>query len=128
MARITVVDENWHGTEVLVFKATDDHPTSPLSDSDEVTFTVDARVFVPNTILPTVDIFANPVTDFLTIKTNNPERLFISFFSLNGQLILNQVLEGSFHSIDLSSFQKGVYFITIRSKNFINTEKIIKVK
>jgi lysophospholipase L1-like esterase len=127
IARITVVDENWYGTEVIVFTATDDHSSSPLSDSDEVTFTVDTQVFVPNTILPTVDIFANPVTDFLTFKTNNPERLFISFFSLNGQLILNRVLEGSFHKIDVSSFQKGVYFINIRTKDFVTTRKIVKL-
>ncbi len=30
------------------------------------------------------------------------------------------------HKLDLSLFPKGVYFITIRSKDFVTTRKIIK--
>ncbi|MFC2116642.1 T9SS type A sorting domain-containing protein [Bacteroidota bacterium] len=29
--------------------------------------------------------------------------------------------------MDLSSFQKGVYFITVRSRDYVRTEKIIKL-
>ncbi|MGW8316643.1 MAG: T9SS type A sorting domain-containing protein [Bacteroidales bacterium] len=29
--------------------------------------------------------------------------------------------------MDLSSFNKGVYFITIRSKDFITTRKIVRL-
>ncbi len=36
-------------------------------------------------------------------------------------------MEGTSHQIDLSTFQKGVYFITIRSKDFATTRKIIKL-
>jgi hypothetical protein len=36
-------------------------------------------------------------------------------------------MEGKSHQIDLSSFQKGVYFITIRSKDFVTTRKVIKL-
>jgi len=36
-------------------------------------------------------------------------------------------MEGTVHQIDLSSFKKGVYFITIRSKEYVTTEKIIKL-
>ena len=47
--------------------------------------------------------------------------------SLNGQLLLSQELKGPTHYLDLSSFQKGVYFITIRSKDFVTTRKIVKL-
>ena len=36
-------------------------------------------------------------------------------------------MEGPTHQLDLSSFQKGVYFITIRSNDFVRTRKIIKI-
>jgi hypothetical protein len=36
-------------------------------------------------------------------------------------------IEGNTHQLDLSSLQKGVYLITIRSKEFATTKKIIKL-
>jgi hypothetical protein len=36
-------------------------------------------------------------------------------------------MEGTTQQLDLSSFQSGVYFITIRSKDFVTTRKIIKL-
>jgi hypothetical protein len=36
-------------------------------------------------------------------------------------------MEGPSHHLDLSSFQKGVYLITIRSKDFVTKRKIIKL-
>ena len=36
-------------------------------------------------------------------------------------------VEGKSKQIDLSSFSKGIYFITLRSKEFVRTEKIIKL-
>ena len=44
------------------------------------------------------------------------------------QLMFTKIMEGSSHQIDLSSFQKGVYIISIRSKDFVTTEKIIKIE
>ena len=50
-----------------------------------------------------------------------------SITELVRQQLLNAKLEGATHHLDLSSFQKGVYFITIRSKDFVTTKKIIKL-
>lgn len=72
-------------------------------------------------------IFPNPTHDLLTIETDIPDHYSIMITSLNGQLISNTKLEGSGHNIDLSSFQKGVYFITISSKDSVTTEKRIKL-
>ncbi len=47
--------------------------------------------------------------------------------SLNGQLLYSDKIEGPTHQIDLSSFQKGLYFITVRSRDYVWTEKIIKL-
>jgi hypothetical protein len=66
-------------------------------------------------------------SDILHIKTSILERFDIEIASLNGQLIHSSELEGPNHQLDLSSFKKGVYFITIRSKDFVTTEKIIKL-
>ena len=46
---------------------------------------------------------------------------------MNGHQILFEEMEGPNHQLDLSSFQNGVYFITIRSKDFVTCRKIIKL-
>jgi len=72
-------------------------------------------------------IFPNPAKSILTIESESPGLHLINITSLNGQLIFNTEMEGTTHQLDLSSFQKGVYFITIRSKDFVTTRKIVKL-
>ncbi|MFC2115150.1 T9SS type A sorting domain-containing protein [Bacteroidota bacterium] len=84
-------------------------------------------VSIKNTIDPIISIYPNPIEDLLTIETYIPQHLSIEISSLNGQLIYSREMEGSSHQIDLSSLQRGVYFITVRSKDFVRTEKIIKL-
>lgn len=71
-------------------------------------------------------IYPNPTNSQFTIETDNPDHYSIEITSLNGQQILTGEMEGTTHQIDLSSFQKGVYFITVRSDDFVTTRKIIK--
>jgi len=72
-------------------------------------------------------LYPNPANDLLTIETEYPDHFSIEITSLNGQQILPAAMEGTKHQIDLSSFPKGAYFITIRSKDFVATRKIIKL-
>jgi hypothetical protein len=74
-----------------------------------------------------LSIFPNPTYDLLTIQTEQPGQRTIEITSLNGQLIYSTEMEGTTHRIDLSSYQKGVYLITIRNKDFVTTRKIVKL-
>lgn len=74
-----------------------------------------------------IQIFPNPINTLLNIETVISTLYDIEITSLNGQLILSRVLDGNSYRIDLASFQTGVYFITIRSKDFVTTRKIIKL-
>jgi len=76
---------------------------------------------------PMFRIYPNPLIDLLTIETEQPGHISVEITSLNGQLIYSSTMKETSYQIDLSSFQKGVYFITIRSKNSVTTEKIIKL-
>ena len=55
IAWITPLDVNWNGSETITFTATDDDPTNPLSDTEDVLFTVtpvnDPPVFTTSPIL-----------------------------------------------------------------------------
>ena len=72
-------------------------------------------------------LYPNPSEDFITIQVRYPGTYSLRMISLNGQVLLERSFSGSSCVIDLSSFQKGVYFITIRSKDFVTTRKIIKL-
>jgi len=74
-----------------------------------------------------ISIYPNPVGNFLTIETVEPVPRSIEINSLNGQQLSVERMEGTTHQIDLSSFQKGIYFITIRSTDYVTTSKIIKL-
>jgi dienelactone hydrolase len=72
-------------------------------------------------------IFPNPAENLLTVKMENTGHTSIRVTSLNGKLLYESETAVTTHHIDLSSFQSGVYFITIRSKDFVTTRKIIKL-
>ena len=71
--------------------------------------------------------YPNPTSNLTTIETEHSDHYSIEMTSLNGQRIYSNVMEGTTHQIDLSSFEKGVYFITIKSEDFVTTRKIIKL-
>jgi hypothetical protein len=73
-----------------------------------------------------LNIYPNPTNDLITIEISQPGQHFIEVTSLHGKLLYNSRMKGPSHQIDLSSFEKGLYFITIRSRDNVSTEKIIK--
>jgi len=74
-----------------------------------------------------IKIYPNPTSDLLTIEIDNPDWKLVDLTSLNGQIIYSTKLEGNSYQLDLSSFRKGAYFITIRSRDFVTTRKIFKL-
>ncbi len=74
-----------------------------------------------------ISLYPNPATDFLNIESHYSGQHSVDIFSINGRLLFRQEMEGTAGRIDLSSFQKGVYFITIRSKDFVTTQKIVRL-
>jgi hypothetical protein len=74
-----------------------------------------------------LSIYPNPTINLLTIETEYPDHYSINITTLNGQEVFVGEMVGTTHQIDLTSFQKGFYFITIRSKDLVTTRKIIKL-
>lgn len=77
--------------------------------------------------MPVFRIYPNPASDLLTVETDQTGLHFIEITSLAGQLLFAERMEGNTHQIDLSPFQKGICFISIRSEEFVTTKKIIKL-
>ena len=73
-----------------------------------------------------LQLYPNPVHGELNITLTDIDS-DITFYSESGQKILELNDIKSNFTFDLSSFPKGVFFITIRSKDFVTTRKIIKL-
>ncbi|HIP36149.1 MAG TPA: T9SS type A sorting domain-containing protein [Crocinitomix sp.] len=71
-------------------------------------------------VIPTVSIFPNPATDIVNISTENATS--ISIINSIGQTIYATNINETTHSIDVSNFANGIYFVEIRNE----TEKITK--
>jgi hypothetical protein len=71
-------------------------------------------------------IYPNPAKDMITVEMRIPGPYSIELNSVNGQLIYSARIQEPIHRIDVSSFQKGLYFITVKSANYTRVEKIVK--
>ena len=72
-------------------------------------------------------IYPNPTRNMLTIETSILGLYNIEITSMNGQIIFSKEFDGTSNQIDLSSFQKGMYLITVRYRDYVRREKIIKL-
>lgn len=76
---------------------------------------------------PSVLIYPNPVTDLLFIDVSESviTEFEVVITDLQGSVVFNH--SGNIHELDLSSLQKGMYFISIKSQESVTTKKIIKL-
>lgn len=71
-------------------------------------------------------IYPNPVAHWLTINLGDQNNFKLQIHDLTGKLILKQELLGNINAIDVSTFQSGMYLLTIESENQSVTKQIIK--
>jgi PKD repeat protein len=100
--------------------------------SDVISFpiTVDDTLGIDDEILSTFNLYPNPVTHG-TIKLTLPteiEEFEVTISSLLGQQLYKNSYLNSYnkiHEIDATSFKKGLYIITVSTKNGKATKKLI---
>jgi hypothetical protein len=74
-----------------------------------------------------IRIYPNPTNGHITVNAPGLEFYSAIITSLNGRILQSIDAAESELKLDLSNFSKGVYFITVRSRNFVSTERIIKL-
>ena len=89
-------------------------------------FTI-AGVGIENSYTGQIRIFPTPARKQVTLQVAKSAEYSFEIISMNGQVILSRDFTGETFQVDLSSFQKGIYVITIRSKDLFTTRKIIKL-
>ncbi len=74
-----------------------------------------------------IEIYPNPAINYITIEIDNAyTSYYIEILNMTGKIIFHKEIRTKREKINMSNFDNGVYFIRIRNKDFIKTEKLIK--
>jgi hypothetical protein len=73
-----------------------------------------------------ISISPNPAKDYITISTQDHERHFVDIHDVTGKRIFSAEVIGSGITVDLRSYPRGIYFVTCRGTNVVNTVKFIR--
>ena len=73
------------------------------------------------------DVFPNPTTDQIIVRTNKFEHVRFSLYDAKGKLIMEDVLASKQTPIQVSHFAPGNYSLTLKNDNgILKTFKLIK--
>lgn len=118
-----IPSENDIGSNLIVLLVSDGH----YDIFQEFVLNVNFPAGILHDPGPAYRIYPNPTHDEIIIRNQSGGIYTVEIASLEGRLIYIKELEGTSHHIDLSFFQKGTYIVTIRSKDFIVTTKVIRL-
>ena len=71
--------------------------------------------------------YPNPTHDIITVQTNETGAYSMKLCTLTGQVIHRENFAGKSLRVDLSSYRKGLFFITVKDKDREVTRRIIKL-
>ncbi len=135
--------ENWYGMPPVQNSLSSNIGTVDITVHNEepvVAFTennlLTVKKFTSNSVtstekqsadLPFMTCFPNPAHDIITVQTNKTGGHSLKLTSLTGQVVHQQDFWGKTLQVNLSSYQKGIYFITVKTEGIIETRRIIKL-
>jgi Secretion system C-terminal sorting domain len=81
-----------------------------------------------NCTSPVINIYPNPVTDFLHINLQNlsATNSYLNIYNATGKLLKSQVLNGASNQINIKSFASGNYYVTVSNNKTVFKYKIVK--
>ena len=71
-----------------------------------------------------MNVFPNPTTDYVTIETEGIRE--ITIVDVTGRLINVMPCQGSQANLDMSTFDKGMYFVLVKTEKGIAKRTIVK--
>lgn len=97
----------------------------PIITNDAVTAFEATMSVLENTMLDIVKIYPNPTTDFVSISSTENIRSF-ELFDMTGKLIRVGLINSFETKIDLTSQNKGIYFLKINTDSGSLARKIVR--
>ena len=78
--------------------------------------------------VPDIQIYPNPVSDYLMIETDLSNEYNATIFDVNGRRIIQRKLKNTTNRLSLGEIPTGIYFIEIKDSNYkkLSIKKLIK--
>lgn len=97
-----------------------------FGDSTSLTFCVSGAGIGENELNSFWSIFPNPTNQFITIDLNKfTGENTIQFVTTTGQVVRSFTTSDAMSTIDVSSFAKGVYFVTLQTELGNTTKRLV---
>lgn len=64
-----------------------------------------------------VRLYPNPAGEQLSLETSLNGDFTVELYNLNGQTLFTETLNGNAHTLDLTSFAEGIYYLRMTDKN-----------
>ncbi len=110
------------GTETITYAYTD---ANGCSNTATNTILVDQCLGLETNELATVSVYPNP-TDGKLILANVSGNTAFNVVSVSGQVVLNGTVSATANTIDLSSFENGIYVLQLTQEQGLQTIRIVK--
>jgi PKD repeat protein len=111
------------GSETITYSYTD--ATTTCSNTAINTILVEACLGLENNELTTVSVYPNPTDGKLTLSPITGNTSF-KVISVSGQVVLNGFVSNTANTIDLSSFENGIYVLQLTQEQGLQTIRIVK--
>lgn len=124
----TIVDNQIHiiGVGQAIIKATQEGNYMYNSVYDAVYLTVEEAASINENTLTDVQLYPSPIADQLTIELPSAEPASLQMYDLTGKMIVSQDLSSSLSTVDMHTYDAGMYIIYITQNNKIFTQKLVK--
>lgn len=76
--------------------------------------------------IPSFIAWPNPAGNEINFQTRNPGAYMLTISSMDGRIILNQLIPDPIFSLNISSLSEGVYIIQAQNENLCRIVKLIK--
>jgi hypothetical protein len=73
-----------------------------------------------------INIFPDPVKDFVTISRSNSATAVLKIYNLNGKVVLTESLHEMKSIVDFTALSPGIYFVQLTGKGSTSVLKIVK--
>ncbi len=96
--------------------------TLNMNENNEVIFAEYVKEFTPSSLSKVtsdveVNVFPNPASDLLFLRTNDFVEGEIEIVDVQGRKVLTQGIKGKNGEVQISSFNSGVYILKLKDKN-----------
>jgi hypothetical protein len=127
---VSVLNQNWTGSDTVVFKAVDNDATNPITVTDTVVFTVNYTTGIVDDDPMKAMAYPNPTGSIVYIVVNLPETTEIEMevLSAQGKMFTNtkKAVTNSRVDVNLGNIPSGIYIIRMKAGDTVSLVKIAK--